>query len=141
MLKIGGRLKVLREGQGMTQVQIYKKTGINNKTLSGYENNVSQPDLATLKMLSQVYGVSVDYLLSDCNLDDEISYKVDPTERNLLRLFRKLDPGQKEIFLAQLKGVVSLMGKRDSRTVITAQEESTLYQVISKAAVPQGVRE
>lgn len=138
MLKIGGKLKVLRESQGMTQVQIYKKTGINNKTLSGYENNVSQPDLATLKLLSQVYGVSVDYLLNECNLDDETPYKVDPAERNLLRLFRKLDPGQKEIFLAQLKGVVSLMGKRDSRMAITAQETSTLYQVIPKAAVPQG---
>ena len=132
MLKIGGKLKILRENQGMTQVQIYKKTGINNKTLSGYENNVSQPDLATLKLLSQVYGVSVDYLLSDFSLDDEVAFKVDPTEQNLLKLFRKLDNGQKEIFLAQLKGVVSHMGKRDLRTAIAAHEESAAYQVISK---------
>ena len=132
MLKIGGKLKILRESQGMTQIQIYKKTGINNKTLSGYENNVSQPDLATLKLLSQVYGVSVDYLLSDFSLDSEVSFKVDPTEQNLLKLFRKLDSGQKEIFLAQLKGVVSLMGKRDLRTAIAAHEESAAYQVISK---------
>jgi len=35
---------------------------INNKTLSGYEHGVSEPDLETLKILSNLYEVSIDWL-------------------------------------------------------------------------------
>jgi len=65
---IGKRLKQAREGKGLTQVEIKQMTNINNKTLSGYENGVSEPDIGTLKTLSNLYGTSVDYLIG--NTDD-----------------------------------------------------------------------
>lgn len=61
--KIASRLKLARERQNLTQVEVYQLTGINNKTLSGYENNVSAPDLDTLVILANLYETSSDYLL------------------------------------------------------------------------------
>ncbi len=62
---IAQRLKLAREHRKMTQVEVYNKTGINNKTLSGYENDVSDPDLDTLKILSKLYKCTTDYLLGN----------------------------------------------------------------------------
>ncbi|QDR82267.1 helix-turn-helix domain-containing protein [Sporomusa termitida] len=61
--KIASRLKLARERQNLTQVEVYQLTGINNKTLSGYENSVSAPDLNTLVVLANLYETSSDYLL------------------------------------------------------------------------------
>ncbi|GAB6172035.1 helix-turn-helix transcriptional regulator [Paradesulfitobacterium aromaticivorans] len=60
---LSSRLKNARVKKGMTQIQVMQQTNINHKTLSGYENNVSEPDLNTLKVLAQLYGVTTDFLL------------------------------------------------------------------------------
>lgn len=62
MSTIGERLKRARERKNLKQTQVMKKTGINNKTLSGYENDVSEPDVDTVNKLADIYEVSVDWL-------------------------------------------------------------------------------
>ncbi|MNG28529.1 HTH-type transcriptional regulator Xre [compost metagenome] len=42
-------------------------TGINSKTLGGYENNVSEPDVETLNTLANYYEVTVDWLSGNTN--------------------------------------------------------------------------
>ena len=42
---IGEILKNAREDKGLTQAEVMRITGINRKSLSGYENNVAEPDL------------------------------------------------------------------------------------------------
>lgn len=61
---IGNRLRQLRTQSGLTQKEVAYRIGINNKTLSGYENNVSTPDPETLQMLAKFYNSSTDYLIS-----------------------------------------------------------------------------
>ncbi|MEN1985235.1 helix-turn-helix domain-containing protein [Paenibacillus hubeiensis] len=63
----GERLKEARTMAGLTQIQVRDHTGINNKTLSGYENNVSEPDLKTLTILCDLYGVTTDWVLGNTN--------------------------------------------------------------------------
>lgn len=63
MSSLGERLKEAREKRNLKQIQVMRHTGINNKTLSGYENNVSEPDLETLKTLAELYGVKIDYFV------------------------------------------------------------------------------
>lgn len=62
-MDIAKKLKEARELARKTQTQVSKETGINNKTLSGYERGVSEPDLQTLSLLADYYKVSLDYLL------------------------------------------------------------------------------
>ena len=63
MSTIGDRLKNARENKMLSQIQVYKDIGIHNKTLSGYERGVSQPDLGTIALLANYYDVSIDYLI------------------------------------------------------------------------------
>ena len=62
-MSLGKRLKEVRQKRKLTQIEVMKKTGINNKTLSGYENGVSNPDFESLKKLANLYKVSIDQLL------------------------------------------------------------------------------
>ncbi|MFX4262746.1 helix-turn-helix domain-containing protein [Pelotomaculum propionicicum] len=57
------RLKMAREAKHLTQVQVKCLTNINNKTLSGYEKGVSEPDIDTLITLANLYETSIDYLV------------------------------------------------------------------------------
>jgi len=60
---LGDSLRNAREAKNLTQIEVAKKTGIHNKTISNYENDVSSPDPDTLKTFADIYETSVDYLL------------------------------------------------------------------------------
>lgn len=64
MSTLGDRLRIARQKSGLRQTQVKERTNINNKTLSGYENNVSEPDMNTLTVLTELYGVSYEWLLT-----------------------------------------------------------------------------
>ena len=63
MKDIGAVLKNARENKEFTQKQVMELTGINKKSLSGYENNVAEPDLQTFATLINLYGLSADEVL------------------------------------------------------------------------------
>lgn len=75
MTTIGDRLKKARENKMLSQIQVYKDTGIHNKTLSGYERGVSQPDLETIVLLANYYDISIEYLLSEKRMNNYKSSK------------------------------------------------------------------
>lgn len=60
---LGTRLRSARERKHMSQIDVFKRAGINNKTLSRYENNGTEPDADALRKLAELYEVSVDWLL------------------------------------------------------------------------------
>jgi transcriptional regulator with XRE-family HTH domain len=70
-VSIGNRLKKAREKKKLTQTDVKKITNINNKTLSRYENNGAEPDYDTLKILANLYGVSVAYLFGEEEIIEE----------------------------------------------------------------------
>ena len=90
MTEIGQALRTARERRELTQTQVMALTGINNKTLSGYENGVAEPDLQTLSILLRLYQVSADQLL---RLDSPIQ---PADEIRLLELYRDLSPERQE---------------------------------------------
>ena len=57
------KLKKAREKTGFTQREVEKETKIKQSTLAGYETGRTQPDLESLGILADFYGVSVDWLL------------------------------------------------------------------------------
>ena len=63
MKDIGKILKNARENKEYTQKQVMELTGIHRKSLSGYENNVAEPDLSTFATLANLYGISADEAL------------------------------------------------------------------------------
>lgn len=63
MEHIGEILRTAREDNFYTQKKVIELTGINRKTLSGYENSVAEPDLDTFARLLRLYQLSADEVL------------------------------------------------------------------------------
>lgn len=59
----GNRIKEIRKNKNLTQSIVSKDTGIGVTTLSNYETGYSLPDLETISLLAEYFGVSTDYLL------------------------------------------------------------------------------
>ncbi len=58
-------LSELRQAAGMTQAELGEKLNYSDKTVSKWERGESIPDAGMLKQVGDVFGVSVDYLLSE----------------------------------------------------------------------------
>ncbi len=62
-MRIGERIKYLREAKGLTQKDVATKLGLESATVSKYELNLREPNIEALKKLSKIFGVSTDFLL------------------------------------------------------------------------------
>ena len=56
-------IKLLRRRKGFTQEDMARTLGIKRPTLSGYENGVAKPNIATLLAFSDFFKVSIDTLI------------------------------------------------------------------------------
>ena len=103
MINIGQILKSAREEKELTQAEVMRLTGINRKSLSGYENNVAEPDLRTFAELAKLYNFSADHVLgikSDASI-----WAPSRMERCFLEKIRKLDPQH----LSELNALLDIM--------------------------------
>lgn len=103
MNKISNTLKNARELKGYTQKQVMAITGINSKSLSGYENDVAEPDLFTFAQLVQLYDLSADEVLGIKTSSIDISTQ--KKEQRLLSLFRSLDSSRQDDILVALSAL------------------------------------
>lgn len=70
-MNLSEKLKYCRTKQNFTQSQVAEKLHISRKTVSGWENARSFPDISSLVTLSKIYKVSLDDLLNDDRLLEE----------------------------------------------------------------------
>lgn len=103
MEEFGFALRLAREKRGLTQKQVMALTGINNKTLSGYENGVAEPDLKTLSELLKLYGTSPNRFFGQQEGRGE---EPSGQEEQLLKLFRSLTEREREELLAALRAIL-----------------------------------
>ena len=57
-------IKILRKRRRLTQDEVAEKLGMKRPTLSGYENEVSQPTVTALIAFSKFYSIAIDTLLN-----------------------------------------------------------------------------
>ena len=60
MVKI--TLKAARVNAGLTQKRAAERLGVSNKTLCGWENGVTTPNIQYVDAMCEMYGVSYDNL-------------------------------------------------------------------------------
>ena len=61
----------LRKKAGYSQEELAEKMGVSRQSVSKWEGALSIPDLDKILLMSEIFGVSTDYLLKD-ELGDEI---------------------------------------------------------------------
>lgn len=64
-MSFGKRLKKLRTENNLTQKQLAAKLNLALTTISGYERDERRPDLNTMARMSQLFGVTTDYLIGE----------------------------------------------------------------------------
>ena len=62
-MDIGGKIKKSRTDAKITQEQAAQALGISRQTISNWENERSYPDIVSVLKMSNLYSVSLDYLL------------------------------------------------------------------------------
>lgn len=72
-MAIGEKLLGLRKKAGLSQEDVADKLGVSRQTVSKWETEQTVPELIKVKMLSQLYDVSYDYLISGSNLGGDIT--------------------------------------------------------------------
>ena len=76
-MTLGEKIKQLRQEKGYSQTFLEKRSGVNSKLLSKYENGRIIPTADTLRKLAEGLDISADYLIFDnvpkdgrCQLND-----------------------------------------------------------------------
>ena len=62
-MDLGTCLRAARDNADLKQKEVADRAGINYKTLSNWEHNVSKPNPDDLKTLANIYGTSIDELI------------------------------------------------------------------------------
>ena len=67
LVRVFMRLRELRNQSGMTQNELASKIGVTGQTILNWENGIYEPKIAQLIALSNLFGVSIDYLVGKKN--------------------------------------------------------------------------
>lgn len=63
MVDFGARLRLLRQSKGLTQKQLAENLNLTKSVVSAYETDMRLPSYDVLIKISNIFGVSTDYLL------------------------------------------------------------------------------
>jgi DNA-binding XRE family transcriptional regulator len=66
---VGARIRTFREGAGLSQLELSRRSGIAQESLSRIETGRSDPRLGTLRRLAQGMGLSLNQLLKRLSTD------------------------------------------------------------------------
>lgn len=64
-MSLGGRIAELRRQKGWSQENLAEQLGVTRQSVSKWESDASVPDLDKIVSLSDLFGVSTDYLIKD----------------------------------------------------------------------------
>lgn len=102
------RLSLLRKKHDMSQSELAEKLGVTQQTISKYENGSREPDTETLKLLSSIFDVSIDYLLGNTdkkeleiefNVPKEYSDKYEVTSRDKKQYVEHMKKANEAFFM------------------------------------------
>lgn len=63
--ELGSKIRNLRQDNDLTQKELSSKLGLTPKMVSFYENNQRTPPIDILLRISNIFGVSIDYLVGN----------------------------------------------------------------------------
>ena len=125
---LGDRLRAIRKEHGLTQQNIADVLGVDRTTYTVYEGGSITPSPATLVKLSQIYNVTVGYLIGVEENHPELRkipeekqreklLSSDPIsllkkeEKELMLYFRVLSDAEKHKIIDEMKALTQRSGK------------------------------
>lgn len=108
MQRIGMFLAELRKEKNLTQDELGRQIGVTNKTVSRWENGNYLPPVELLQILSKLYGVSINELLSGERLNDE-HYKQNAEDYIVTELMKKSKEAKKRIKVSFVVSAITIL--------------------------------
>lgn len=116
-MTLGERLKYFRKKNGYRQEDIAKILNIHRTTYTYYESDRTEPDLAKIKVLAELYNIELRELLTESKSRSEIlsdsgmfigrrnntSAMINSSELELIRMIRKLSNEEQTELIKILK--------------------------------------
>lgn len=68
------KLQIIRKSNGMTQEELAEKLNVSRQAVAKWENGMAYPDIFNLIQLSEMFHITVDYLVKD----NECSKSIEP---------------------------------------------------------------
>lgn len=69
-MQLSDKIIKLRKQNGWSQEDLAEKTGVSRQAVSKWESAQSVPDIEKILLLSELFGVSTDYLLKEDIYED-----------------------------------------------------------------------
>ena len=66
--RLGERIRMMRHGLGLKQIELAEKLGVSKGAIAAYEIGKNEPNLKNLIGLSRILGVPTDWLLGEAPL-------------------------------------------------------------------------
>ena len=130
-------LTELRKLHNMSQEELAEKIGVSRQTLSKYETGESLPDIEKCRLLAEVFGVSIDDLIS-YSRDNSMGLNVPPKGKYIFGMVKVGDKGQivipakaRKVF--DIKPGDNLIVLRDEGQGIAIIKEKGLLDLIQTA--------
>lgn len=105
-------IKLLRTQHHMSQQQLADTLKVSQQSIHKYENDITTPDIVTLKLMAQYFDTTIDYIVG---LTD-VPYKSEPrtettlneAEIILIESFRKMSPTQRNSIQTIINEIITL---------------------------------
>jgi transcriptional regulator with XRE-family HTH domain len=111
-LRLARKLKETRISKGYEQKYVAAQIGISGSKLGNYENGRSEPDVDTIRKLSEFYDISLDEWLKTKDNSDKTLLVTQKEEVNMLSNYRELpEPLKKDV----QDYIIYKYGKKDRR--------------------------
>lgn len=72
-MTLGEKLLDLRKKLGLSQEEVAEKLNVSRQTISKWETGQTVPELLKVKLLSELYNVSYDYLISSSKISGDLT--------------------------------------------------------------------
>ena len=102
------RLKQLREEKGLKQPDLSRLLNASQQTISAYETGQRDPDTETLIKLSEIFDVSIDYLLGTTNIRNPIPNLELHKADNLIPVIGTISAGEPILAQQNIQGYFPL---------------------------------
>lgn len=70
-MKLGEKLQRLRKARGWSQEKLAQQLGVSRQAVSKWEVDAAQPDVQNILQISNLFGVSTDYLLREEEMSEK----------------------------------------------------------------------
>lgn len=134
-MEFSSNLRYLRKERGMSQEDLANKLGYKSfTTIQKWESGVSEPSVSTVKIISDIFGVTMDQIINkDLSSASASSFlQLTVKEKDILSIFRRLSDIDQAKLIAYGEGLVAA-GANDLNAMLM-EEGRKIAEEYKKAA-------